>query len=229
MVGRMSAAERYKGHDQLLAAMPSLLARRPAARLVVAGEGDDRQRLAARSAALGLGERVTFTGFISEATLRELYRRSAALVLPSRGEGFGLVYLEAMREGRPCVAARDSAAEEIVVHFETGLLVDPDDPEALAGALARLLGEPEWARRLGEAGRRRFERDFSPALFRQRLGSYLDRLTAGEGPPHPDPPPPSGGEGEEDGGAVPVEGSGLEDGQTAGEGALARGSGRRSG
>ena len=102
--------ERYKGHDQLLEAMTTL----PDARLVVAGDGDDRRRLEEKAAALGLGDRTFFTGFLSEATLAELYRRCAAFVMPSRGEGFGLVYLEAMRAGKPVLAARGSAAEEIV-------------------------------------------------------------------------------------------------------------------
>ncbi len=115
IVGRLAAGERYKGHDELLAALPRLLAAAPGARLVIAGDGDDRPRLAAKAAALGLGDRALFAGFVSEATLAELYRRSAAFVMPSRGEGFGLVYLEAMRAGRPCVAARGGAAEEVVV------------------------------------------------------------------------------------------------------------------
>jgi phosphatidylinositol alpha-1,6-mannosyltransferase len=188
IVGRMSTSEGYKGHDQLLAALPRLLEERPEARLVVVGDGDDRERLHALAASRGLGRAVAFTGFVSEATLRELYRRAAVFVLPSRGEGFGLVYLEAMRAALPCVAARGSAAEEIVVPEGTGLLVDPDDPAALAQALSRLLADPAAARRLGEAGRRRLDEAFAPDLFRQRLGVHLDRLTAlpfwrtGQGP-----------------------------------------------
>src|SRR3954470_1151233 len=123
IVGRMAASERYKGHEQLFATS----AQGPGPRLVVAGDGDDRPRLERRAADLGLApERVVFTGFVSEATLAELYRRGAVFAMPSRGEGFGLVYLEAMRAGKPCLAARDGAAAEIVVDGETGLLVDPD-------------------------------------------------------------------------------------------------------
>ena len=191
IVGRMAASERYKGHEQLLHAMtrlpgappdPHLPPRLPAAgnvrpRLVIAGDGDDRPRLEALAASLGLSGQVLFTGFVSEATLAELYARAAVFVMPSRGEGFGLVYLEAMRAGRPCVAARASAAAEIVADGETGLLVDPLDPEAIAGALGRLLAAPELARAMGEAGRRRLERLFTPRRFRERLWPLLDRLT----------------------------------------------------
>ena len=180
IVGRMAASERYKGHDQLLQAMtrlPSAGHARP--RLIIAGDGDDRRRLEALSASLGLSGEVLFTGFVSEATLAELYARAAVFVMPSRGEGFGLVYLEAMRAGRPCVAARASAAAEIVADGETGLLVDPLDPEAIAGALGRLLAAPNLARAMGEAGRRRLERQFTPRRFRERLWPLLDRLTGG--------------------------------------------------
>lgn len=173
IVGRMAASERYKGHDQVLEALPHL----PDARLVVAGDGDDRSRLAARAADLGLAGRVAFTGFVSEATLIELYRRAAVFVMPSLGEGFGLVYLEAMRAAKPCVAARGSAAEEVVVDGETGLLVPQEDTGELAAALQRLLASPEAARRMGEAGRRRWREEFNTERFRARIEPLLERLT----------------------------------------------------
>lgn len=178
IVGRMDAGERYKGHDAVLEALPRVLARCPQARLVVAGCGDDRPRLAAKAAELGLEGRVLFTGFVSEATLAELYRRSAAFVMPSRGEGFGLVYLEAMRAGKPCVAARGGAAGEIVQDGETGLLVDPEDRDELDRALVRLLDDPDRRREMGQAGRRRWAESFSGRAFRRRLFPHLDRLTA---------------------------------------------------
>jgi phosphatidylinositol alpha-1,6-mannosyltransferase len=177
IVGRMASGERYKGHDQLLELMPRL----PGARLVVAGDGDDRARLAARAADLGLKGRVLFTGFVSEATLAELYRRAAAFVMPSLGEGFGLVYLEAMRAGKPCVAARGSAADEVVADGETGFLVDRDDPEELATALGSLLANPDLARRMGDAGRRRWREKFSLQKFQEGLRPLLDDLSRGGG------------------------------------------------
>jgi phosphatidylinositol alpha-1,6-mannosyltransferase len=174
IVGRMAASERYKGHDQLLDVLPRL----PDARLVVVGDGDDRPRLAARAADLGLDRRVTFTGFVSEATLAELYRRAAVFVMPSMGEGFGLVYLEAMRAGTPCIGARGSAAEEVVADGETGRLVAQSDPAELAAAIQAFLASPDTARRMGEAGRRRWRSDFGADRFRQRLEPLLDRLIA---------------------------------------------------
>ncbi|HEX4956206.1 MAG TPA: glycosyltransferase [Thermoanaerobaculia bacterium] len=176
-VGRMSASERYKGHDELLEAWGRLGETRPDARLVVAGGGDDRPRLEARAAELGLGGRVRFTGFIDEATLAELYRRAGVFTMVSTGEGFGLVYLEAMRAGVPCVAARGSAAAEIIEPGTTGLLVPAGSPAELAGALDRLLGDPATAARMGEAGRRHHAAELSLARFEARLGTVLDELT----------------------------------------------------
>lgn len=176
IVGRMATSERYKGHDELLAALAQLPHQE--ARLVVAGQGDDRIRLEALANRLGIASRVTFTGFVSEATLAELYRACGALVMVSMGEGFGLVYLEAMRTGKPTVAARGSAAEEVVVDGETGVLVPPGDPQALAQALSILLCQPSLARSLGEAGRRRYEEHFTAAAFYDRLAVELDFLTA---------------------------------------------------
>jgi len=177
IVGRMAASERYKGHDQILDALTHL----PDARLVVAGDGDDRPRLAARAADLGLARRVAFTGFVSEATLFELYRRASVFVMPSLGEGFGLVYLEAMRAGKPCVAARGSAAEEVLAEGETGLLVRQEDTGELVAALQSLLDNPEAARRMGEAGRRRWRNEFGTDRFRARIEPLLERLAGQPG------------------------------------------------
>jgi phosphatidylinositol alpha-1,6-mannosyltransferase len=172
IVGRMDPRERYKGHDQLLEALTAI----PEARLVVAGDGDDRGRLEAKAAGLGMPDRVVFTGFTSEATLMELYRRCAAFAMPSQGEGFGLVYLEAMRAAKPVLAARGSAAEEIVVDGATGLLVDPDDREEMRSALGRLLDHPGEARRMGEAGFERWRKELGVERFRERLEPLLERL-----------------------------------------------------
>jgi phosphatidyl-myo-inositol dimannoside synthase len=179
IVGRLAASERYKGHAELLVACAELRDGRPDLRLVIAGDGDDRQRLTALAADLGLTDRVRFTGFVSEATLAELYRRAAIFALPSRGEGFGLVYLEAMRAGKPCVALSGTAAAEVVEDGVTGLLVVPEDRAGLARALVRLLDDPDLARRLGEAGQRRFREVFTPERFRARLWPLLDRLVSG--------------------------------------------------
>lgn len=173
IVGRMSAAERYKGHDELLDVWPVVRESVADAQLVIAGGGDDAARLAARSRELGLADSVFFTGRVSDSTLAALYERCAAFGMPSRGEGFGIVYLEAMRAGRPCLASLEDGGAEVVVDGETGLLVPRSDPAALAAAVVALLSNREMARAMGAAGRVRFEREFSFERFRENVGRAL--------------------------------------------------------
>ena len=179
IVGRMAITERYKGHDQLLLAWSRVLAEVPDATLVMVGRGDDVDRLRTKAAALGLGRSVHFSGFLSDAALRAVMRHAAVFAMPSRGEGFGLVYLQAMRLGVPCLGSRDDAAGDVIVDGETGLLVPHQDPDAIAGAIARLLTDEPMRRRMGEAGRRRFESTFSYPRFRARLGGILARAFPG--------------------------------------------------
>jgi phosphatidylinositol alpha-1,6-mannosyltransferase len=175
IVGRMAATERYKGHDQLILAWPRVIAEIPDASLVMVGRGDDVERLRTKAAALGLGRSIHFPGFLSDAAVRAVMRHAAVFAMPSRGEGFGLVYLQAMRAGVPCLGSRDDAAADVIVDGETGLLVPRQDPEAIAGALARLLTDEPMRQRLGEAGRRRFDNLFTYPRFRARLAGILTR------------------------------------------------------
>ncbi len=175
-VGRLGTDR--KGYDELLAALPALRELAPNARLVVAGGGSDQPRLEALARDLGVAGAVLFTGQISDATLAALYERAAVFTLPSRVEGFGLVFVEAMRAGKPCVALAGTAPAEIVVHGETGLHASDAEPATLASALARLLANPDEAARLGEAGRRRYQERFTAAAFAARLRPHLDALLA---------------------------------------------------
>lgn len=172
IVGRLAAGERYKGHDELLDAWPQILARCPGARLLVVGDGDDRPRLEAKAIELGLGRAVRFLGKVSEEALVELYRRARYFVMPSRGEGFGLVYLEAMRAAKACIAGMDGGAE-VVRHGETGLVVDPEDRSALVAAVCALESDPHLRLVLGRAGRTRFVTHFTEEKFKERLRAAL--------------------------------------------------------
>lgn len=168
IVGRLAPGERYKGHDELLAAAAQLASRHPDVQLVIAGDGEDRPRLERAARSLGIADRVRFAGFVDEATLDALYQRCAVFAMPSKDEGFGFVYLEAMRAGKPCVALSESAAAEIVVDGETGRLVEPG-VEPLAAAISELLADPAWAAALGAAGRERWRRQFHAESFRARF------------------------------------------------------------
>ncbi len=178
IVGRMRASERYKGHDLLLEAWPSVTQAVPEAQLVIVGRGDDVERLRAKSDALGLRDAVLFTGFVSNATRAAILSRARSFVLPSTGEGFGLVYLEAMRAGLPCLGCRGGAAAEIIIDGKTGVLVDPGDTVSVARALASVLANSNLARQMGEAGRRRFQAGYTFDRFRTRLQAVLGDATA---------------------------------------------------
>ena len=177
IVGRMSAAERYKGHDALLDAWPDVLARVPDARLVFVGDGDDRPRLAARAAALG--DAVRLTGFLPAPDLHALYGAAAVFAMPSRGEGFGLVYLEAMAHGLPCIGSVHDAAREIVEDGVTGYLVDQSNPSQLGDRLVALLTDEARRVSMGLRGRERLEREFSFDRFADRVVAALLPADAG--------------------------------------------------
>ncbi|MDB4907230.1 MAG: glycosyl transferase group 1 [Gemmatimonadetes bacterium] len=181
IVGRLSSGERYKGHDQLIEAWPRVRARVPGARLVVAGGGDDLDRLRAKARAAGLAGEILFPGRVNDALLEGLFANARAFVMPSTGEGFGLVYLEAMRQALPCVGGTDDAAGEVIVDGSTGWLAPQRDIAQLANRVASLLENAELARSMGEAGRRRFERDFTFPQFRARIAAALTPVFGSRG------------------------------------------------
>ncbi len=147
-----------KGVEVLLEAL-----RGSPARLLIAGDGEHRAALQRKAAELGLGSSVVFLGRCDAPRVRALLRGAAALVVPSTYEGMPLVVLEAMEAGLPVVASRVSGIPEVVEDGRTGWLVPPEDPGALAAALAEVLERPDEARRRGEAGRRRVDERFRPA------------------------------------------------------------------
>jgi phosphatidyl-myo-inositol dimannoside synthase len=172
IVGRMAAEERYKGHDLLLDVWPIVLSRVPSARLVVVGEGNDRVRLQEKAAALGLQASVVFRGHVSTEALEVLYRGATMFTMPSRNEGLGLVFLEAMQAGVPCVASI-GAAEEIIDHGVHGYLVDPDDRARLIDAVVTLFMDGSLRRQMGEAATQRIGERFSRERFVERAHDLL--------------------------------------------------------
>jgi len=177
-VGRMDSAERYKGHDQLIDAWPMVIHRVPDARLIIVGGGDDVTRLREKARNSGAAKSITFTGFVSTQELDNLYSAAAIFALPSRGEGFGLVYLEAMAHRLACIGSIHDAAAEVIVDGETGRLVDQDAPESLPTAISDLLLDEEKRRHMGEAGCARLNAEFSFARFRERFLSLVQEENA---------------------------------------------------
>lgn len=168
IVGRMAASERYKGHEQLIDAWPEVHRRHPSAELWIAGTGDDEARLRAKAARIGsAAPRIRFCGKVSHQQLLELYGTARVFAMPSTGEGFGLVFVEAMRWGLPCICSLDSSAE-IVVDGVTGLVV-AQDPIAIAEACCRLLSDDTLANRMGHAGQSRFHELYTFDSMRRRV------------------------------------------------------------
>ena len=173
MISRLARAENYKGHRQMLDAWPLVLGRIPTAELWIAGDGDLRPDLERIAAERGLGKAVRFFGFVSEEQKRQLLEKSRCMAVPSRGEGFGLVYLEAMRLGRPCLVSTLDAGREVVDPPRHGLAADPDDRAGLVDATCRLLtAGPEW-QQWSTLARARYEQHYSARHYQQRLLSAL--------------------------------------------------------
>jgi phosphatidylinositol alpha-1,6-mannosyltransferase len=188
VVGRMAAGEPGKGHAALIDAMQFLTARVPEARLIIAGSGSAEADLRRKAANGAAAQQVVFTGYLDRPELEQLYRHAGIFAMPSRQDGFGLVYLEAMRAGLPCIASDADGGQEVVTHEESGFHVPLDDPATLAAALMRLLKDHSLRRRMGQAGRRRFEENFTEERFHTRFWELVTEQFDGTlGDCHPGP------------------------------------------
>jgi glycosyltransferase involved in cell wall biosynthesis len=184
VLGCVARFDPVKRLDVLVRALRHLVAREPRARLVLVGGGEAEPRLRQLVRATGLGDHVVFAGWLEEAA-----RVCPALdlsVSASLKEGLPLSLVEAMAARLAVVASDVPGHRDVVAGGETGVLVPPENPEALAAAAASLLADPERRRRLGEAGRARVLRDFSAeAMVRQTADVY--RRAASAGRPRPTP------------------------------------------
>ncbi len=162
-VSRLSFTDRYKGIDHLIEALPAIVTSIPSVKLRIVGRGDDRTRLQQLARDRGVAASVEFAGYVDDRQLRQEFARCTAFALPSQKEGFGLVYLEAMAHGKPCIAARAGGAPEVVT-AESGLLVPYADINALSTACLTAL-----TRTWDAAAIRACAQRFSYQEFRQRL------------------------------------------------------------
>jgi glycosyltransferase involved in cell wall biosynthesis len=160
-----------RGHELLLFGYRHLLARLPAARLLLVGKGEARARLEQLVAALGLGDRVIFTGYRDHDLPAVLAAADCFVLMGAGSDESCRAALEAMAAARPVVARRVGALPETIVDGETGILLARDDPEALGRVLGDLLADPGRARAMGRAGRRRAHDVFGP----ERLVTTVER------------------------------------------------------
>lgn len=156
----VSRLEDYKGIDTVIKALSLVCAEFPTLKYQIAGVGPDQARLEALARELGVYAKIEFLGAVSESELPNVYQRSSVFLLLTREdlvtpnfEGFGIVFLEAQASGLPVIGARSGGIPDAVYENQSGLLVPPDDPEAAAVAIRRLLRDQELSRNFGLAGR----------------------------------------------------------------------------
>ncbi|HEY6943727.1 MAG TPA: glycosyltransferase family 4 protein [Candidatus Acidoferrum sp.] len=171
--GRWVEAERYKGMDTLITALPRLLTTWPDLQLVLAGSGDDRAWLQDLAEKNGVDRHVHFLSGLSNEELAACYRACDIFALPSRGEGFGLVYLEAMACGKPVIGGTHGGAPELIQDGVTGYLVPHGDPIQLATAIQTLLADPQHAREMGARGRQTVDHEYRFQNFSKALKKIL--------------------------------------------------------
>jgi len=184
----VSRLDTHKGIDTVIRALPAVRAAFPAARYAVAGVGSRRPEFERLVATAGLGDAVRFLGFVADADLPALYNAADLYVGASRrydllAEGFGISLVEASACGLAVVAGDSGGVADAVRDGETGMLVDPDDPAAVAAGITRLLGDAGLRHRMGEAGRRAVETHYNW----DRVARDLRRIDAEFRRPHHDP------------------------------------------
>lgn len=175
ILSRLSREEDYKGHRQLIGIWHKVVQSVPNAVLTIAGTGNaltDYQKQAAASPA---GRQIEFLGFVLEKDLDELWAQTDIFAMPSRNEGFGLVYIEAMRHSLPVIAGIHDAGSEVNLEGETGYNIDLDQPHMLAERLIQLLQDPAKRKTMGEAGYKRWYDHFRYACFRERFFNILQK------------------------------------------------------
>jgi phosphatidyl-myo-inositol dimannoside synthase len=171
------AEDRYKGHEVLIAAWPSVVSKIKDARLVIAGGGVRLGEVRALAMASPAAANIDVLGFVPEADLEQIWQRATLFAMPSLGEGFGLVYIEAMRHGLPVIGSIHDAAPEVNLDGVTGYNVDVARPDDVIERLLAILGNRDHAAALGQAGLERWREHFAYSKFKSRFTPMLNKFT----------------------------------------------------
>ena len=174
-VCRLEEGEQYKGYDQMIRALPRVLLDVPNTRYLLVGTGSDRSRVEKLAVELRVQNAVLFAGFVPDDELSEHYNLCDLFAMPSKAEGFGIVYLEALASGKPVLAGNKDGSRDALVDGELGLLVDPDDIDEIASETIRVLRRqhphPNLFRR--EVLRQRATELFGFETFKRTLAERL--------------------------------------------------------
>ena len=175
-----------KGQDMVIRALPQVLQSIPNTVYLIVGGGPDRERLESLAVAMGVRDRVVFTGYAADSDLPHIYALSDVFIMPSRinveacdVEGFGLVFLEAGACGKPVIGGRSGGISDAIVEEKTGFLVTPHDPDNIAQVLVRLLSDKELSGRMGEEGRLRVINGFSWEQVSNQVQGAIDAIVLG--------------------------------------------------
>jgi asparagine synthase (glutamine-hydrolysing) len=171
--GRLASEERFKGFDEILELMPTLVEEIPNVRYLICGSGPDRERLETKCKQLGIADRVRFTGFVEEHRKADYFRLADAYVMPSRGEGFGIVFLEALACGIPVLGSSVDGGREALLGGQLGELVDPSESQDIHAGVIRTLHR--------ERGVPRGLEHYSSEAFRKRVSVIVRDLLDANG------------------------------------------------
>lgn len=175
---RLDAVDRYKGVDQAIRAVARVASKVPGLRYVIIGDGDNRPSLETLAHQLGISDRVEFRGNVTQNELAEAYESCSLFLMPSRKEGFGIVFLEAAFFGKPSIGGLHGGTPEVIEDGRTGWLVENGDDETLAALLATILMNREATIGAGAAARKRLEQRFLFASFKESLRAMFVRGAA---------------------------------------------------
>ncbi len=173
IVARMDDGNLYKGHREIIEVWPKIVSAVPDARLVIVGSGTGKDSIITHAANSSASTNIDVKGFLSEAELAQVWSQAHVFAMPSRGEGFGLVYIEAMRHGIPVIASVHDAGQEVNLDGVTGYNIDLNSKDALEERLIDLLGNPDRSSNMGRAGQERWQAEFRYSAFKNRLIEVL--------------------------------------------------------
>jgi glycosyltransferase involved in cell wall biosynthesis len=179
IVGGVGRLVDQKGFDYLLRAVPRILERFPNTKFLIVGEGTERAKLEALASELNISRQVQFLGVRSD--MPSIYASFDVFILPSVNEGMPIALIEAMASAKPVVATRVAAVPKIVVHGQTGLLIEPRNPEALSKAICMLLENSALCERLSKAALARIQQQFSSEVMAQRYLRLYHELRINDG------------------------------------------------
>ena len=165
--------DKYKGHHKIISSLKNVLPLFPETHYYVVGHGPLAEELRTQAEADGVAPNVHFLGYVDDWTLNAMYESCDIFVMPSKGEGFGIVFLEAWKHRMPVIGGNQDASSEVIQHDVSGLLVNPDSTEEIGTAIRALLSDRNRRIALGEAGHRSLREKYTQAHFKKRLGEGL--------------------------------------------------------